>query len=185
MALSRLKDGVDELFVKLPIAEKVLHAFVFVWVLAQIISSNFMHVHTTTLWQNINLVAKAHVYAGLLLVPITLVFCYKVLKRRKLGDMYPWLSGNFTQIKEDLKTLRSFKLVESHPSGIAATVEGLGLLALLLALVTGTLWYFSASSSGISPELLEIHKTSVGLIETYFYAHGAMAILHQYTLVAY
>ncbi|HAS61182.1 MAG TPA: hypothetical protein DCS35_00610 [Vibrio sp.] len=178
MALSRLKEGIDELFVNLPKSEKLLHALVLFWVLAQIISSNFMHVHASTLWESINLVAKVHVYAGLLLVPITLVFFYKILKRRKLADMYPWLSGNFAQIKQDLKTLRSFKLLESHPGGVAATVEGLGLLALLLALATGALWYFNASISGTSPQLLEIHKTSVGLIETYFYAHGAMAILH-------
>lgn len=92
--------------------------------------------------------------------------------------MYPWLSGNFTQIKQDLQCLSRVELPESHPAGIAATVEGLGLLALLLALVTGTAWYLSASSTGISPELLKIHKTSVGLIETYFYGHGAMALLH-------
>ena len=178
MALSRVKEGVDELFAALPKSEKVLHALILIWVLVQIITSNFMHVHTTTQWDTINLVAKYHVYAGLLLVPIALVFFYKILMRRKIADMYPWLCGNFTQIKKDIKTLCSFKLLEPHPSGVAATVEGLGLLALLLALVTGAAWYIGASTSGTSPDLLEIHKTSVGLIETYFYAHGGMALLH-------
>jgi len=30
----------------------------------------------------------------------------------------------------------------------------------------------------MSALLLEIHKTSVGLIETYFYAHGLFGLLH-------
>ncbi|MFC5080641.1 hypothetical protein VTH8203_04482 [Vibrio thalassae] len=178
MMLSRIKEGVDTLFTNLPESEKVLHALTLFWVLVQIISSNFIHVHADTLWSSINSIAKIHIYSGLLLIPLTLVFVYKVIKRRTIGDMYPWLSGNFTQIKQDLQCLSRVELPESHPAGIAATVEGLGLLALLLALVTGTAWYLSASSTGISPELLKIHKTSVGLIETYFYGHGAMALLH-------
>ncbi len=178
MSLSRIKQGIEELFANLPHAEKALHALVLIWVLTQIISSNFMHVHADTIWSSVNQVAKLHVYGGLLLLPISLLFIYKVLKRRTIVDMYPWLSGNFSQIKADIQTLRQFTLPKTHPAGLAATVEGLGLLALLLALVTGTLWYIVASSSGIAPTLLSIHKTSVGLIETYFYAHGAMALLH-------
>lgn len=178
MTLSRVKEGVDELFANLPKSEKVLHALILVWVLAQIISSNFMHVHADTLWGNINLMAKFHVYSGLFLIPITLVFLYRVIARRKITDLYPWLSGNFEQIKKDMAVIRTFRLPESHPSGLAATVEGLGLLALLLALFTGSIWYLFASNSGTSPLLLDIHKTSVGLIEAYFYAHGFMGILH-------
>ncbi|WP_232055236.1 hypothetical protein [Vibrio taketomensis] len=91
----------------------------------------------------INQVAKLHVYGGLLLLPISLLFIYKALKRRTIADMYPWLSGNFSQIKADIQTLRQFTLPKTHPAGLAATVEGLG-LRLLLALVTGTLWYIVA-----------------------------------------
>ncbi|MGF1688867.1 cytochrome b/b6 domain-containing protein [Photobacterium japonica] len=178
MPLSRVKKGVGALFAELPTSEKVLHGLSLVWVLLQIISSNFMHVHADTLWGNINLMAKFHVYSGLCLLPITLVFVYHVIKRRTIADMYPWLFGHFSQIKKDINVLRTLRLPESHPAGLAATVEGLGLLALLLALVTGTLWYLGASNAGTSPQLLEIHKTSVGLIEAYFYAHGAMGLLH-------
>lgn len=178
MALSRVKEGIDELFADLPTSEKVLHALILIWVLAQIISSNFMHVHADTLWGSINLTAKFHAYGGLCLLPITLVFVYRVIKRRTIADMYPWLSGNVDQIKQDIKVIRSFRLPASQPAGLAATVEGLGLLALLFALVTGAMWYLVASNSGTAPQLLEIHKTAVGLIEAYFYAHGAMGMLH-------
>ncbi|MCY9802576.1 cytochrome b/b6 domain-containing protein [Vibrio scophthalmi] len=178
MALSRVKEGVDELFADLPKSEKVLHALILVWILAQIITSNFMHVHADTLWGNINLTAKLHAYGGLCLLPITLVFVYRVIKRRTIADMYPWLSGNINQIKQDIKVISTLRLPESQPAGLAATVEGLGLLALVLALLTGAIWYLVASNSGTAPQLLEIHKTSVGLIETYFYAHGGMALLH-------
>ena len=178
MTLSRVKAGVDALFVKLPKSEKVLHFLILIWVLTQIISSNFMHVHPDTLWGSINFMAKFHIYSGLGLIPITIVFCYTIIKRRKLADLYPWLHGNFSQIKLDINIIRTLHLPKSHPAGLAATVEGLGLLALALALVTGSMWYLSASNCGISPLLLDIHKTSVGFIEAYFYGHGFLALLH-------
>ncbi len=94
------------------------------------------------------------------------VFFVVVLSRRKVTDLYPWLSGNFGRIIEDIKVLRTFKLPEARPAGLAATIEGLGLLALLLAAVTGTLWMISFLSNNTSdPDFLAIHKTAVGAIE--------------------
>ncbi|MBB1312929.1 cytochrome b/b6 domain-containing protein [Aliivibrio sp. SR45-2] len=175
-----LKDGFNVLFERLPTSEKILHILVMLWVLLQIITSNFMHVHSDTLWTEINVVSHIHAYGGLLLIPITLLFSWKIIKRRKMSDIYPWLYKDISEIKKDIKTLSTFRLPEVRPGGLAATIEGLGLLALLLALVTGAMWYISASNGNLSfsPQLLEIHKTSVGFIEAYFYGHGLFGLLH-------
>ena len=176
----QLKEGVHALFERLPHSEKILHLLVMLWVLMQIITSNFMHVHSDTPWADINVVSHIHAYGGLLLFPITLLFSWKIIKRRKISDIYPWLHKDISEIKKDIKTLSTFSLPEVRPGGLAATIEGLGLLALLLALVTGAMWYISASNGSLSfsPQLLEIHKTSVGLIEAYFYGHGLFGLLH-------
>ncbi|OCH27747.1 hypothetical protein A6E13_08350 [Aliivibrio fischeri] len=175
---SQLKEGVNVLFERLPLSEKILHLLVLLWVLMQIITSNFMHVHSDTRWADINVVSYVHAYGGLLLFPITLLFLWKIIKRRKVSDIYPWLHKDISEVKKGIKTLSTFRLPEVRPGGLAAVIEGLGLLALLLALVTGALWYIMASNGNISPQLLEIHKTSVGLIEIYFYGHGLFGLLH-------
>lgn len=176
--VSRITEGFNALFENLPKSEKILHLLILIWVLAQIISSSFMHVHPDTSWNSINTISQFHMYSGLILLPITLIFMAVVIRRRKLSDIYPWLYKNIDVIREDIKTLLTFQLPKARPGGLAATIEGLGLLALLLALVTGCLWYAAASTGDMSALLLEIHKTSVGLIETYFYAHGLFGLLH-------
>ncbi len=174
----KFKQGFNAIFERLPTAEKLLHLLIVVWILVQIIISNFMHVHGDTQWADVNLVSQIHAYGGLLLIPITLIFCWKIIKRRTMSDIYPWLYKDFRGIKSDIEVLRTFRLPEPHPGGLAAMIEGLGLLALLLALATGSIWYAFVSNGDLSPTLLDIHKTSVGLIEAYFYGHGLFGLLH-------
>ena len=170
--------GIAVLFAHLPSAEKTLHFIVIFWVLWQLISSSLMHVDGDTLWPQIELLAKIHAFSGVGLMVIALVFFIKVVTRRKLTDLYPWLYRNFSVIKADLYCLARLQLPEPKPAGLAATVEGLGLLALLLAVCSGFIWLLVAYFYGSAALLLDVHKTSVGAIEAYFYAHGGLAILH-------
>ena len=124
------------------------------------------------------MISQVHMYSGLALLPISLIFMTVVIRRRTFADLYPWLYKDFAVIAEDIKTLFTFRLPKARPAGLSATIEGLGLLALLLAIFTGCLWYADAVTGHMSALLLEIHKSSVGLIETYFYAHGLFGLLH-------
>ena len=180
--IQKARKGVSFLFIHLPKTEKWLHVLVLSWVLWQLLLSFGMHVHANTPLAAITVIDKLHIYGGLGLLVLTVIFFSIVISRRKVADLYPWLSGNLTGLKADISTLLSRKLPEAAPGGLAATIEGLGLLALLLAVFTGLLWY-SAISLGlsISPDLLAIHKTSVGAIEVYFYGHGTFAFLHLLT----
>lgn len=179
--IQKTRKGISFLFVHLPKTEKWLHVVVIFWVLWQILLSFGMHVKGNTPFSQITLIDKLHIYGGLGLFILTLVFFLMVLYRRKMADLYPWLKGNWRVLKSDLHTLLSWKLPEPAPGGLAATVEGLGLLALLLAVFTGLLWYISASLGFmIAADLLALHKTSVGLIELYFYGHASFALLHYF-----
>ncbi|MGS0680543.1 hypothetical protein ACVBIL_05190 [Shewanella sp. 125m-7] len=178
----KTRKGISFLFIHLPKAEKWLHLFVLSWVLWQLLISFAMDVHGNTPFSQMTIIDKLHIYGGLGLFILSIIFFIIVLHRRKLADLYPWLTGNFSGLKSDLKVLMSLRLPEAAPSGLAATIEGLGLLALLLAVATGLLWY-SAITLGFSfaPELLQFHKISVTAIEVYFYGHSTFALLHLLT----
>ncbi len=100
------------------------------------------------------------------------------MTRRQFVDLYPWFYGRFDILKQDLDSLLKLKLPETKPSGLAACIEGLGLLALLLALLTGGVWYWFLSSNGPNDLLLSVHKLSVTFIQIYFFGHGTAALLH-------
>ena len=177
--IQKTRKGVSFLFIHLPKTEKGLHVAVIFWVLWQILLSFGMHVKGNTPFSHITLIDKLHVYGGLGLFVLTVVFFSMLLYRRKMADLYPWVKGDFSVLKSDLQTLLSCKLPAATPGGLAATVEGLGLLALLLAVFTGLLWY-SAASMGfvVAADLLAVHKTCVAAIELYFYGHATFALLH-------
>lgn len=175
---SKLKQGLSALFSTLPTIEKFLHAIVLLGVVWQLLSSAFMHVHGDTLQQNISAMSFLHIYGGLILLPWALVFVLKVLIRRQLADLYPWLSGRFDVIKQDVESIINLDMPETRPAGLAACIEGLGLLALLLALATGGGWYWFLNMYGPNELLLSIHKLSVTFIQIYFFGHGAAAVLH-------
>ena len=137
-----------------------------------------MHVHGDTVLANISGVALLHIYGGLLLIPLALTFTVKVLSRRKCCDLYPWAYGRFDVIKQDIQSLIKLKMPLAKPSGLAACIEGLGIFALLLALVTGGGWYWFLTTQGPSQLLLSIHKLSVTFIQVYFIGHASAALLH-------
>ncbi|MGS0691776.1 cytochrome b/b6 domain-containing protein [Shewanella sp. 0m-4] len=174
----KLRQGIKVLFKSLPFLEKYLHFAVMIGVLFQLISSSLMHVHGDTQLDNIADLAFIHIYAGLVLFPLSIIFAIKVIMRRKLLDLYPWFFGRYEGIKEDIECLLKGRLPEPKPAGLAATVEGLGLLALLLALTTGGMWFLVVNISGPSELLLSVHKLCVTFIQIYFFAHGAFALLH-------
>ncbi|MGI2257962.1 cytochrome b/b6 domain-containing protein [Shewanella sp. GXUN23E] len=179
MSDSKLSRGINDLFSGLPPLEKWLHALILTAVILQIISSSFMHIHADTLQNSFGTVDWYHIIVGLGLLLLTPVFMGILLKRRTWRDLYPWLAGNFSVIKEDIGILRTFSLPPSRPAGLAACVEGLGLLALLAAVLSGALWFTSMRQGWTeTADLLSLHKTLVGLIETYVYGHGGFALLH-------
>lgn len=178
-ALQKAYKGISFLFHHLPRSEKWFHALVMLWVIWQLLTSLGMHIHDNTPFNAFTLIDKLHIYGGVCLFLPAVLFFALVLYRRKVADLYPWLKGNWSKLKDDLHSLVLLRLPEASPGGLAATVEGLGLLALLLAVTTGLLWYIAATQvSSTAPLLLEIHKTSVGAIECYFYGHSAFALLH-------
>ncbi|MCL2913623.1 cytochrome b/b6 domain-containing protein [Shewanella corallii] len=179
MSDKHLSRGISFLFSRLPPAETWLHAIVMSAVLLQLLSSFFMHVHVDTPLTKLTPVDWYHVFAGLGLLVLAPVFMALLLKRRHLRDLYPWLFGQFQQLKTDLRILKGLSLPDAQPGGLAACLEGLGLLALLLAVFSGAFWLAGITLGWqTAPDLLGLHKALVGLIEAYVWGHGGFALLH-------
>lgn len=87
--------------------------------------------------------------------------------------------GRFSQISTDIKMLIKFKLPDSSPKGLATSIQGLGLGALTLVVLSGITWFILwLQYSSFANETKNIHKTLTGLIEAYIIGHGAMGLLH-------
>lgn len=175
---TRLSEGISYIFSSLPKVEQYFHLLVVIWVITQVVSSATMNVHGNTPPTEFDAFDKFHIYSGMLLIPTALLFCIIIIRRRSFHDMYPWIWGDFSTIKQDIRTLSQFTLPKAHPRGLAATVEGLGLLALVLALATGSTWWLLITADNTAPIALSIHKMAVGAIELYLYGHATFAVLH-------
>jgi hypothetical protein len=161
---------------------RFLHIAILCLVLSQIIVSNFMgftdngEVNKKTVeyygtW--------IHIGTGLSLLPIAFVFIFIELKRHGIQYFFPYFYGNFSQLKQDIQQLKQFELPEPSAYGIATIVQGLGLGALLLVILSGLTWFLSwIYMTPWANSIKELHESLTGLIEAYVIGHGGMGILH-------
>ena len=154
------------------------HALVAVLVALQILSS-FMLSQNSQAWSLSHFFYIYHIGVGMILVFISLFFVAYSLNQYGAKNFFPYLWGDISKLKKDIKTSLHLKLVPPRPGGLAATVQGLGLGALLLAVGSGMIWYIVSNlQDGPALALLNFHRAIVGLIELYFIGHGVMAIVH-------
>ncbi len=165
-----------------PPVVRFLHITILCLVLSQIIVSNFMgftdngEVSKKTIEYY---GTSIHIGTGLFLLPIAFVFIYIELKRHGIKYFFPYLYGNYSQLKEDLQQLKQFKLPEPRAYGIAAMVQGLGLGALTLVILSGLTWFLSwIYMAPWADSIKEFHELLTGLIEAYVVGHGGMGLLH-------
>jgi cytochrome b561 len=165
-----------------PPAVRFLHITILCLVLSQIIVSNFMG-----FTDNGEISKKTveyygtwiHIATGLSLLPLTFVFVYIELKRHGIKYFFPYFYGDFSQLKKDIKQLKQFELPEPSAYGIAAIVQGLGLGALTLVILSGFTWFLSwIYMAPWADSIKEFHELLTGLIEAYVLGHGGMGMLH-------
>ena len=170
-----------------PPVVRFLHIIILCLVLSQITVSNFMgftsngEVSTKTVEHYATWI---HICTGLSLLPIALVFIYIELKRHGMKYFFPYLYGNFSQLKKDLRQLKQFELPEPSACGIAAIVQGLGFGALTLVVLSGFTWFLSwIDAAPWANSMKGLHQSLTGLIEAYILGHGGMGILHLFLQV--
>jgi hypothetical protein len=170
-----------------PPAVRFLHIIILCLVLSQITVSNFMGFSADGAISTKPLEHYAtwiHICTGLSLLPIALVFICIELKRHGMKYFFPYLYGNFFQIKKDLQQLKRFELPEANPYGMAAIVQGLGFGALALVILSGSGWFLSwIYGEPWANSVKALHISLTVLIEAYVIGHGAMGILHLFLQV--
>ena len=82
-----------------------------------------------------------HVYAGLALLPLALLFGLKISRRGQWRLYFPYLAGHFHSAWQDCVALFRGRLPEAGGAGLFSVLEGLLLLLLLACCVTGGLWF--------------------------------------------
>lgn len=165
-----------------PIFIRVLHLLVILLVVSQLITSNLVDLDDVRHAGNsivFDFGTWVHILPGLVLVLITTVFILAELLRHGMKHFFAYLCGDFSQLKVDLKTLSGRKLPETSPGGLAAIVQGLGLGALGLTLLSGLAWFLLVQAgSGLAHWAIEMHEVLTGLVVVYLIGHGGMGALH-------
>lgn len=161
---------------------RVLHAIIAVLVILQILSSFAMHMLPSgqinpaiSSW----LATWYHILAGLATVIAGLLLTAYSLTKRGLRYFFPYLWGDTEQLGKDIRASLHFKMVPPRPKGLATAVQGLGIGALLLAVLSGLLWYLLwINGSPFAEPARKAHENLTLLIELYLFGHGGMALLH-------
>lgn len=166
---------------------RVLHITVAVLVLLQIINSNLTESEALRGFSLTGIVTWFHVISGSALIVLGLVMLAWMLTQRGFRYYFSWLTLDFRGVSEDIKMLMSLRLPEAHAGGIAALIQGLGVFALLGVALCGGLWFVLNTTYGpasvLTQTVLHLHKFLTVFIETYFWAHGAMGVLHIFLTV--
>jgi cytochrome b561 len=163
---------------------RYLHVIVLLLVMSQIIVSNFMGFAATGAVSG-NIIkfygTWIHIITGLTLLPIALLFAFFVIKEHGIKYFFPYVFGDFSQLKVDLLKIKNLELPNPEAKGLATIVQGLGLGALFLALFSGLTWFVSWKyHAPWAHSVKEVHEFLVGLIEAYIVGHGGMGLLHIY-----
>jgi len=167
---------------KMPPAIRHLHITIMLLIIAQIIISNFIEVERDGKIgaEIIEFYATwLHFMVGLFLVPLVITFVILEFKRYGLSYFFPYLRGNFAQLSKDIKQLLSFKLPEAQPNGLAVIIQGLGLGAVLLVVLSGLTWFIGWNiDASWEHDIKELHELLTGLVEAYLIGHGVAGVLH-------
>jgi hypothetical protein len=83
----------------------------------------------------------SHVVIGLAVLPLAVVYFAACAVGGRWRLYFPWAAGQFGDIGRDLAGILKGQRPGSEGGGLFAAVEGLLLLALLAAAVTGALWF--------------------------------------------
>ena len=153
---------------------RVIHITIAILIIIQIIDSYFIHTKHGLNWG-----AWLHIAVGITITVISIDFVSDLLKRKGIKHFYPYLYGDFQQLSQDLKSLLKLKLPPARTEGLATIVQGLGLGALFLVILSGLSWFGCwLMGLSITHDVKEVHEFLTLFIEIYITAHGAMGVIH-------
>jgi len=88
-----------------------------------------------------------HVVGGFAVLAMTLVYGLACTRGGRWRLYFPWLAGDWAAIGRDIAGMFRGERPMSEGGGLFAAIEGLLLLAVLLAAVTGAAWFLVQGST--------------------------------------
>ena len=154
---------------------RVLHALVVLFVILQLCSSTLMRVTP----DGASWTAWYHMLEGMSLCVLGVIVAAYSLGKHGLKYFFPYLWGDVDQIRKDLIASLHGRLVAPRPGGLATSVQGLGLGALLLTAFSGLTWFLLWRDGSPAAHGWRVtHEWLAWLVIVYFIGHGGMALLH-------
>ena len=141
---------------------RALHISVAVLVLLHIINSYFTESEALGDVNLAGFMTWFHVISGFTLIALGIVMLIWMLTQRGFHYYFAWLTLDFRGMAADLKTLIALRLPDAHAGGVAAFIQGLGVLALLGVALCGGLWFVLNTafgpSSALAHDVLGLHR---------------------------
>ena len=123
-------------------------------------------------WTNL-----AHVTVGFAALPIGLVYAAAVVQGGRWREYFPYLGGDLGAVGRDLAGIVRGRVPTVEGGGLLPMIEGLLLLAFLLAGLTGAAWFF-AQATETAVALREAHIVAARACAAIVLLHLAAVALH-------
>jgi hypothetical protein len=92
------------------------------------------------------MVNLSHVALGLAMLPLAALYFAACAHGGRWRQYFPWLAGQFGALRQDVTGIFAGERPASEGGGLFATIEGLLLLALIAAALSGALWFVTQGS---------------------------------------
>jgi len=162
---------------------RIIHLLLLLVVIHQLIGSELMRrpfPGNPPAWPN-----SLHEYVGLgSFAVVTAFWVWTMLRRGEthLARLIPWFSivrlqDVIADLAAQLRRVARGQTPDDADGAFASAIHGLGLLAVTMMAVTGSVFFFMHGTP-VAHSMLSLHKTIANLVWAYLVVHAGLAVLH-------
>ncbi|MEG0821723.1 MAG: hypothetical protein RR101_05615 [Burkholderiaceae bacterium] len=124
----------------------------------------------------------SHTALGLAVLPLVLIYAAACCHGGRWRLYFPWLTGDIGALGRDLKGLGRGERPMSEGGGLFAAIEGLLLLALLAAAISGAAWFLTQGTDAVFDWWL-YHRYAARALAGVLVLHVTAVSLHLVDLI--
>lgn len=120
-----------------------------------------------------------HFFVGSITFFFSLLLLLVAIRTRGFRYYYAIFLGQTQPLIKDAKILISKKLPKPNAGSLAATIQGLGMLALIAVSLSGLCWFLMwFFEMPIAHNIEEVHEIFTKIIQVYIVGHASVGIVH-------
>lgn len=124
----------------------------------------------------------SHVLLGLALLPVALLYLAACTLGGRWRIYFPWIAGEIGGVRSDIAAIFRRERPGAEGAGLFAVIEGLLLLAVLTACLSGAAW-FALQGTEAALTIRAVHQVAARAIGVVLVAHVIAVSLHVVDLV--